>query len=363
MLRVGLIGTGVALRTHLPGFRRTGQAEVVGLVGSSLERATHFARQHNILQVYSDYQELCEADDIDLIVVASPNSFHHQQVKYALQQGKHVLAEKPLAMNLQEIEELVELAANSDRLALIDHQLRFSPYMQTIKEHIQEGKLGRLYFIRFHFQGGSSDPQRAFDWHFDESMGGGVRLAMASHLTDLLWFWLESRKVYNVHGRMDSLVPQRKDATGQQKEVTTSGFFTAHISLEDNLEVQMSDTMAFGESQFTIALYGTRGELYFDAQCGLEGAFVGGESMQPIAVDMQNLEQARPDASIFRQSFDLFARQIVRSLQSGDHKHIPDAAHFQDAVPTQRVLDAIRHSTLSGEVIQLSEGYRPGASS
>ena len=363
MLKVGLIGTGVALRTHLPGFQRTGQAEVVALVGSSQKRGAQFARQYRIPRVYADYQALCAQADIDLVVVASPNRFHFEQVNYALQQGKHVLAEKPLALESEDIQELIAMAANTQQLALIDHQLRFNPYMQAIQAHIQAGNLGRLYFIRFHFQGGPADPAGPYTWHFDDTMGGGVRLAMASHLLDLLWFWLGAPKVYSVHGRMDALHTPRKDADGHPHPVHTAGFFSAHLSLEDNLEVQMSDTMAYGEAQFTIAVYGTQGELYFTAPDDLLGAFMKSEGMQPIPIDPGAMANARPDGSIFRQSFDLLARRLVAAILSGEHSLVGEAAHFADAAPTQQVMDAMRASTLGGGAVELHEGYQPGARS
>jgi predicted dehydrogenase len=361
MIQIGLIGTGVALRTHLPAFRRTGLAEVIGLVGSSRERGERFAAEHGIARVYENFQELCEDQSLDLVVVAGPNDRHYPEIEYALECGKHVLAEKPLAMTLGEVEELVRLAGKTDRLALINHQLRFSPYMQAIRASIRSGDLGRLYFIRFHFQGGSADPARPFSWHFDQAQGGGVRLAMGSHLCDLLRFWLGKTRVLNVHGRMDAVVPERRDPAGVFRPVHTAGFYTAHLSLEGNLEVQMSDTMAFGESEFTIVLYGTRGELVFDARRGLWSAHEGRGGLFPVPVDEQALKQTRAEGSIFRKSFDLFAQAIVAAIRTGDESHVVDAARFADAVPTQRVLEAVRESALTGEVVKLSSGYSAGA--
>lgn len=362
MVRIGLIGTGVALRTHLPAFRRTGLAEVVGIVGSNLQRAERIAVVHGIPHAYPDYRALCDDPKIDLVVVASPNDRHDPEIKYALESGKHILAEKPLAMTMGEVEELVRLAGTTDRLALINHQLRFSPYMQAIRARLQSGDLGRLYFIRFHFQGGSADPTRPFGWHFDEAQGGGVRLAMGSHLCDLIRFWLGEARVYTVHGRMDTLVPERRDPTGDIRPVQTAGFYSAHLSLEGNLEVQMSDTMAFGESEFTIAIYGTHGELYFDARRGLWAAQEGGGGgLLPVPVDDQALKRTRPEGSIFRKSFDLYAEAIVAAIRTGDESRVADAARFADAAPTQRVLEAIRESALTGEVVNLNKGYIPGA--
>jgi predicted dehydrogenase len=185
---------------------------------------------------------------------------------------------------------------------------------------------------------------------------------MASHLSDLLWFWLGDVRVYTVHGRMDAIVPEREDAGGVLRPIRTAAFYTAHLSLEDNLEVQMSDTTAFGESEFTIRLYGTQGELYFDPRHGLWSAMSGaGGGLRPVPIDARAFEHARPYGSLFRKSFDLFARRIVKALETGAPASVADAARFADAVPTQKVLDAIRESALSGENVRLEDGYSPGA--
>jgi predicted dehydrogenase len=153
----------------------------------------------------------------------------------------------------------------------------------------------------------------------------------------------------------------RKDNMGELRPVRTAGFFTAHLSLAGGLEVQMTDTPTFGNGAFTVALYGTRGELHYDAHTGLQAAFLGGGGLQPVSIDPDSFRPARREGSVFRKSFDLFAPHLVAAVRSGDPAHVRDAARFADAVPTQRVLDAIRESAITGGTVELAGGYEPGA--
>src|ERR1700674_5857135 len=100
MVNVGIIGTGVGIRTLLPGFRNTGRATVTSIVGRTPERGAEFAQKYNIAKSYASYKNLVDDPTVDLVCVASPNIEHFEAAMYALKCGKHVLIEKPLALSM-----------------------------------------------------------------------------------------------------------------------------------------------------------------------------------------------------------------------------------------------------------------------
>lgn len=359
VVRVGIIGTGVGVRTLLPGFSLVANAKVVGLVGSSPERGKVMAEKCN-LRPYATSKDLCESDDVDLVCVASPNVFHHDDVSSALANGKHVLAEKPLAMNTVEICDLLESAGRSRRVAVVDHQLRFNPYMRTIREVISRGDIGRVYYIRLHQQGtGFSDLQLPWTWSFDADLGGGVRLAMASHLIDLARYWLGSRRVCTVTGGMDVVVAKRRDTTGDEVSVRASSFFGADLSFGSDLRVQLSATAAaFSGSRFDCEVYGTEGELRFDLSSKLRraGREIRGRST-PVDVSDVFQDEAENRASIFSGSFRYFAPRLVLAVAAADSTLLPEASTFQDALENQRILDAVKESAQKGKSVVLDDGY------
>ncbi len=359
---IGIIGTGVGLRTHLPAFRSLPGVAVTAVAGSSTERAKAYAIAHGVERAL-DVETLCALPEIDLVCVTSPNPYHRAQAGQALGSGKHVLCEKPLAMNAEETDELIELACRYPRqLALVNHQLRFNPYIVRVRELLRDGAIGRPYYARVHQQStGFSDRNAPWSWSFDSRCGGGVRLAMGSHLVDLLQFWFGS-EVCTVCAALDPVVKSRKDELGAKTEVLASGFFSASVELESGTSVQLSATAAAcGRPSFDFSIFGDEGELHFDLAGKLRGAFLRkrGE-IREIPVEGVADSERRNEVSIFSGSFAYFAPRIVDSIRHGDRGGLRLAAVFADAQRTQRVLDALATAANHSQMVRLSGDIERG---
>ena len=360
IIRVGIIGTGVGIRTHLPAFRALKDAEVVALAGSNEQRARFFARKHGIERAM-DYLSLCSLPEIDLVCVASPNPCHRVEVAAALDAGKHVLCEKPLAMSVQETRELNEMSlARPDQLALVNHQLRFNPYVRRVKQLIADGAIGRPYYLRLHQQStGFADRHAPWSWSFDSSQGGGVRLAMAPHLIDLVLYWF-GRRIETVCGAMDPVVLERPASDGAMTQVQASSFFSASLELEGGLSVNLSATAAScAVPGFDFCLYGEEGELYFNLVDKLRGAFLkrrGAVEVIPVAAVSASERENR--VSIFSGSFTYFAPEIVNSIRTGDWSGLEPAAKFSDAQDVQVALEALARAANTGAMQRLAGQQR-----
>lgn len=360
LVKIGIIGTGVGIRTHLGGFNKVPNAQINGIVGSNEERTTFFAEKYNIPNGFSTYKALCESSEIDLVCVTTPNNNHFEEIKYALSCNKHIIAEKPLAMNMYEVESLIQLSNASEKISIIDHQLRFNPYIVKVRDILSSGIIGKLYFIKVHQQSiGFSDKKAKWNWSFDHQLGGGVRLAMATHLIDLLNFWLRKPTVYTVKGAMDVVVPERPNLNGITQKIQASSFFSAALSVQENLEVHLSATAAaFGEPRFDFSIYGSEGEIHFTLNDKLKGSFSSSRGkVDVINVDGVTQDERENRVSIFSGSFVYLANKIIASIISNDRSLISNAAFFSDAFFTQNILDAILISSCSGEVVKLNKGY------
>lgn len=349
-IRVGIVGTGVGLRTHLPAFRAIETSEVVALSGRNIERATEFARLNGIEKALST-EELCTLPELDLVCITSPNPFHFKQVVTALEAGKHVLCEKPLAMTIGETQELVDLAATKpNKLALVNHQLRFNPYVLKVRELLHEGAVGRPYHLRVHQQSTAfADPNASWSWSFDADQGGGVRLAMGSHLIDLVRFWLGC-EAQSVSGAMDPVISHRANGKGNSTRVRASSFFCASLGFPGGISVQLSSTAAaHSQARFEFSVYGETGELHFDLTSKLKGAFFGSRgTLEEIPVRLVSEPEKLNQVSIFSGSFSYFASRIVAALQADDWQDLDYAAQFRDSLHTQTVLDALLLAANSG---------------
>ena len=145
--RVGVVGTGFIGPVHVEALRRLG-IEVAALAGHGTERAAEKARQMHIPRAYGSVEELLADPDINVVHITSPNHLHFAHAKAALLAGKHVVCEKPLAMNSQESGELVALALEKGLVNAVNFNLRYYPLSQQARSMVKAGELGRVYIVQ-----------------------------------------------------------------------------------------------------------------------------------------------------------------------------------------------------------------------
>ncbi len=357
-VRIGIIGTGVGIRTHFNGFKLVEDAEVVGICGSSLQRSQEFASKFGIPIACANYKELCDLDEVDLVCITSPNRYHIEAVKYAISKNKHIICEKPLSDDSKEVRCIINESQRHNKIAVVDHQLRYNPYIIKIKELIESDVLGEIKTVELHQRGsGFADPDALFYWSFDGAQGGGVRLAMASHFTDLIQFWFGNRKIISVNGYLNPVTMQRRDSNGKIHQVTGSSICNAFINLENELNIEYSiNASSFIESSFDINIFGTKGEITFnlkDKICLYTRDKLG--QLQEVSVNGVFPDEAENKVSIFSGSFRYFAPLIIKAIQTEDYSIISSSATFADAQYNIKILDAIQQSANNGTGIVLGQ--------
>ena len=145
IIRIGLIGAGgVTRRVHLPGFRRCPGVEVVGCCDPIQEAAESLG----LAVADSDHERFLARDDIDGVVVAVPNYLHREVVLAAFKAGKHVLCEKPLAMNSAEAAEMLNAAQSAGRIHMTAFTYHFAPAIQYLNHLVKRGDLGEIRTVR-----------------------------------------------------------------------------------------------------------------------------------------------------------------------------------------------------------------------
>ena len=246
-LRIGLVGCGhMGHVIHLNNLRRLPQVEVVALAEPDAQRREAASRQVPRAATFADYHELLERPDIDAVVICLPNALHADAAINALQRGKHVYLEKPLAINLEEGGKIVDAWHHSGRVAMIGFSYRFNPLHQEVRRHLQAGRLGELIGARSVF---TTAPHRMPGWKQRRGSGGGVLLDLASHHVDLVRFWF-SEEVHEV----------RANITSQRVEADTA---TLELRLANGLLVQsFFSTSSVDDDRFEI--YGRNSKLSID---------------------------------------------------------------------------------------------------
>ncbi|MCS7185551.1 MAG: Gfo/Idh/MocA family oxidoreductase [Armatimonadetes bacterium] len=197
-IRVGLIGVGgIAQAAHIPSLKTLG-VPIVAVADSVEERAKQIAEQHGIPHAYGDYRQLLKREDVDAVVVSTPTSTHYPIVTAALKTGKHVLCEKPPAMNEREAEKMAELADQQKLVLMYALQNRYRNDTRALKKLVEQGKLGEVYYGRALYIRRRGAPGGWFAKK--ELSGGGPLLDIGVHVIDLTWWLMGKPKPISAAG-------------------------------------------------------------------------------------------------------------------------------------------------------------------
>jgi predicted dehydrogenase len=196
MLRFGIVGFGLhAVKRLMPGFALSKSCTVTALSRRDITQAQASAREHKIPLAFDSATELCRSSEVDAVLVTTPNSLHLKDVLTAIEAGKAVLCEKPLAMNAAEAKEMVEAARRRNVRFGVAHVFRFDESVRTLREHVAAGDIGRPVFARseFSFLADASHPRK---WLYDASVAGaGPIFDIGVHCIDTLRFVLQDEVV------------------------------------------------------------------------------------------------------------------------------------------------------------------------
>ncbi|HMX29194.1 MAG TPA: Gfo/Idh/MocA family oxidoreductase, partial [Blastocatellia bacterium] len=145
-LNTAIVGTGFMGPAHAEALRRLG-VNVIGIVGSSAAKSERAAAALGLARAYRSLEELLADAEVQVVHITSPNRFHFAQAGAAINAGKHVLCEKPLAMNAEESAALTAMAAQSGCAAGVNYNIRFYPLCIEARERIAHGELGQMLSV------------------------------------------------------------------------------------------------------------------------------------------------------------------------------------------------------------------------
>lgn len=344
---IGFIGTGFARKVQIPAFQKCDGTKIVSIASRNIENARSTAEECQADHFTSNWRETVAHPDVDLVCITTPPNLHCEQTLAAIENGKHVLCEKPMAMNVAEAEKMAEAGRDSDKLMLIDHELRFQPGRQVARQMIRDGKLGKIRNVKHFFQAphrGNAD--LPWNWWSDVDSGGGALGAIGSHVIDG-FRWLLDTEVASVSCQLQSHIKHRTDGGGELREVTSDDETLMMLRLTPNeiapdatgiVSISMCEHPSYVSR---CEIYGESGTLLIDHNGRLEYATAGSD-LVPLAVELGDTIDGLPDTG-FARAFVSFAPKIVDAIRS-DESVLMDAATFDDGVIIQRVLVAARVS-------------------
>jgi len=230
---VAVIGVGVG-RAHLRGYLACPDAEVVALCDVDKERLNAVADEYGIPLRYTDYRELLKLQDLAAVSVALPNYLHAPVSIAAMEAGKHVLCEKPLARNAQEAKAMFDAAHKAGVKHMVAHNYRFVPAIRQAYNLIQSGKLGRIYHFRAMYLQEWIMPHygTGMIWRLDKQEAGSGALGdLGAHIIDLARFLVGEMK--SLSAMTKTFIPQRPNPDGTMGKVEVDDAFAAVMEFEN----------------------------------------------------------------------------------------------------------------------------------
>lgn len=169
-LKWGLLSTARINRNLIPAIRETSRAELISVASRSQSRASQYAAEWSIPRAHGSYEALLEDPDVDAVYVSLPNSLHAEWTVKALESGKHVLCEKPLALSVAECNQIIEASQANEVIAMEAVMYLYHPILHKAREMVREGAVGELTMVR----GNLTFPlDRPDDVRWDPTLGGG----------------------------------------------------------------------------------------------------------------------------------------------------------------------------------------------
>jgi len=209
-----VVGTGFIGPVHVEGLRRAG-VYVVGIVGSSPAKSTEAAKALGLPRGYASLEDVLYDPAIDVVHLTTPNRYHFEQATAVLRAGKHVLCEKPLAMNSRESAELFRLAAESKRAAGVCYNIRYYPLCLEAAERVKNGTAGKLLHVAGSYVQDWLFHPTDFNWRVVAAEGGELRAVadIGTHWLDLVQF-IAGDKVTAVCADLQTVYEQRQKPLG-----------------------------------------------------------------------------------------------------------------------------------------------------
>jgi predicted dehydrogenase len=273
---IGIIGFGgIAQGAHMGNYlKQSDTCEVIAVADVAEERRAQAQDKFSIEHILEDYHKLLAMPEIDAVSVCTPNGWHKQITIDALRAGKHVLCEKPMAMNATECKEMIAVAKETGNKLQIGYNMRFSSGAQSLKRAINQGIMGDIY----HANAKAMRRRGVPTWGVfidKEKNGGGPLIDIGVHITDMTLWLMGHPKPVAVSGRADAFIARRGDVVGMwgqwdPKKYTVEDFAAAMVRFEDGRTMHLMSSFVanIDHEHFDTQLYGTGAGAFFDANAG-----------------------------------------------------------------------------------------------
>ena len=378
-LKVGVIGTGFIGPAHVEALRRLG-IEVVAVAGPRADGVAEKARTMHVEKYYDTAEALIADPEINVVHITSPNHVHHPQAKAALLAGKHVVCEKPLAMNSTESSELVKLAKEKKLVNAVNFNIRFYPLSQQARQLLQSGEIGDVYIVQGSYLQDWLLLPTDWNWRLEPQFSGDMRAVadIGSHWLDLTTF-ITGLQIEAVFADFATFLkirqkPTQPVETFTGKLQTNLEYVEQPINTEDYATVMLRyNNGARGVMTVAQVCAGRKNRLYYEIDGAKSAIAWDGERPNELWINHRDRPnelllkdpallspEVRQFASYpgghnegFPDTFKQLYRAIYHYIEAGDFNTPPDFPTFEDGHRALRVGEAIFRSAREGRWVNV----------
>jgi predicted dehydrogenase len=348
-IKLGVIGTGNIGNVHLENFKDLPNAEIIAVTDLITARAEKAAEEFGIKKIHTSAQALIQDDQIDAVIVGVPNQFHASITVEALKAGKHVLLEKPMAINLEEAKEIVRAQKQYKKIVMIPHQMRWHWAAMQTKEQIDKGVLGEIYNVKTGWFRRKGIPGWGTWFTQSNQSGGGPLIDIGVHMLDLALYLMGNPKPVSVYGSTYAEFGPKKRGIGTWGTPDWEGVYdvedlaTALIKMEDgstlSLEVSWAVNMDTSNEPF-VHIMGT------DGGASLDGT--GGKILQEIDDKAIDTELSKPENDEGERK--RLSRYFIECVLENKEP----ISNVMTGLANNLILDAIYESSRTGREVQIN---------
>ena len=360
-LRVAVAGTGFIGRVHARSARLAG-ATLVGVAASTPERSEVAAEELGAERAFRSSDEIAGADDVDVVHVCTPNHLHLELAERALEAGKHVVCEKPIALDAREAGRLESAAVDAGVVATVPFVYRYYPTLREARARVRSGETGPVNLIHgSYLQDWLLKPEDG-NWRIDASIGGASRAFadIGSHWCDAIEF-VSGHRIIEVTSNLLTAIPERLVADHHEAFANSSGGRSTKVTTEDAATVMFrTDRGAVGAAVISQISTGRKNRLWFELDCGenslafdqenpetlwfghREGSTAltrGPETLSDQAARYATLPAGHPLG--YNDCFDAFVADTYKAIGGEPPDGLPS---FADGSRAVRITDAVLRS-------------------
>jgi predicted dehydrogenase len=341
-LGIGIIGAGGISRAHAEGYQKLGErAKLVAVADIDAARASQAAKTWGAEHALEDYQDLLALDAVDAVSVCTFNQAHCAPTVAALEAGKHVLVEKPMAATLAEAERMAAAAKANGRLLMVDMKWRFMPEILAARAFVAAGNLGQIYYAEALGWQQRGIPGGSFIRQ--DMAGGGALMDNGVYTLDAALFMLGHPQPRTVSGTAANTFGASPDGSWDAAQFSVEDFGSAYVRLDGGVTLYFAHAWAVNfEDQWLVRIAGSRGSVELRP-------FGPGPKLILRRGGYTDLAQVEPELPEGSTEISYAVERFVEAIESGADSPVPADTFLY----TNVVFDGLYRSSRLGREVEV----------